>query len=125
MNTQRTATNRTAAGAMGIVLAGMTIAVGISAAISCGTAPPAWIAGSSIVAVVVVFAPGLIKPGPTRWRAPVERRTTRLLLGAGVVIAALALTSAIIGLSPIITTAIAAVMGGYSIGTTLTLMGRG
>lgn len=124
MNTQDAPTTGTAAGAIGIVLAGMTIAVGISAAISSGAAPPAWFVGSSFMAIVAVFAPSLIKPGPARWRIAVDPGTTRLLLGAGLVIAALALTSALLGLPPILTTAIAAVMAGYTIGTTLALIKR-
>ncbi|HXH32854.1 MAG TPA: hypothetical protein VNJ54_00420 [Plantibacter sp.] len=124
MNTQDTPPTGTAAVAIGIVLAGMTIAVGISAAISSGAAPPAWFVGSSFAAVVVVFAPSLIKPGPARWRMAVDTGTTRMLLGAGLVIAALALTSALIGLPPMVTTAIAAVMAGYTIGATLALITR-
>lgn len=121
MHTQNTAPAGTAVGAIGIVLSGLTIATGISAAIASGLVPAPWLAGSSLIAVVVIFTPALIKPGSGRWHTPVNTTTARLLLGVGIVIAAAGLTSAMLDLPAIVTVAVAASLAGYTIGTTLTI----
>lgn len=102
----------------------MTVAVGISAAIAAGITPPPWMAGGAFTALVVIFAPALIKPGPGRWRAPIDPLAARLLLGAGVVIAATGLTSVLLELPSMVTVAAAALLAGQTIGTTLSTAKR-